>query len=124
MPRLTCPARNAFHLQHDAPCWPPLIAAVGERLASGFMWMHEDELEDGTTFHSYKHLHTRSYLHLSEDGRAFEWTPCDRYVELRLDFAIERALCSWWVLEGWEPADAEAIRDAILRAQNRDERVP
>jgi hypothetical protein len=124
MTRTTCPAQPGFHAQHDIPQWQPLIDAVGQRLATGFMWMYEDELADGTALHAYKHIHTRSYLYLSEDGRAFEWTRCERYAELRLDYAIKHALCSWWPLSGWEPADAKAIGDAILRAQHADEITP
>ncbi len=124
MTAMPCPAQPGYHAQHDTPDWQPLIEALGERLAPGFMWMHETELGDGTAVHVYKHIHTREYLYLSPDGRAFEMTPCERYADLRLDFAIERALCSWWLLNGWEPADAEAIREAVLRAQHADEHAP
>jgi hypothetical protein len=33
-----------------------------------------------------------------------------------LDFAIEQALCTWWILSGWDAEDAEAVGDAVLRA--------
>jgi hypothetical protein len=125
MPRTTpCPAQHGFLTQYDRPEWQPLIDVVGERLTGTFMWMQENELEDGTAVHAYKHIHTRDYLYLSADGRAFEITPCERYVRLRTDVAIERALCPWWMLRGWEPDDVEAIRAAILRAQGADERSP
>jgi hypothetical protein len=124
MPHTPCPAQTGFHAQHDTPRWQPLLDVLGERLAPGFMWMHEDELEDGTVVQAYKHIHTRGYLHLSHDGRAFEITRCDRYAALRVDLAIERALCSWWLLRGWEPDDVEAIRAAILRAQSAGENPP
>lgn len=35
------------------------------------MWMHEEELEDGTRLHAYKHWETRRYLHLDHGGRAY-----------------------------------------------------
>lgn len=117
----SCLGVPAHHLRHGDPEWKPLVAAVGERLAEGFMWMHADELDDGSPVHAYKHIHTRRYLHLAEDGRAFEPTPCGRLVEGRLDFAIEAALCSWWILNGWEAEDVKALRDAIIRA---NEQVP
>ena len=79
--------------------------------------MHEERLADGTAVHAYKHIFTRRYLYLTADRRAFEPAPCRRLVPLRLDFAVERALCSWWMLYGWEDADVEALRDAVLRAQ-------
>jgi hypothetical protein len=42
-----------------------------------------------------------------------------RYVPLRLDFALEAALCHWWILAGWEEEDAAAIREAIVAANSR-----
>jgi hypothetical protein len=102
----------------ERPAWEPLVAAVGERLAATFMWMQSEALAGGLALHAYKHRHTRRYLYLTEDGRAFERAPCGGYVPLRLDFAIERALCSWWILSGWQPEDAVAIRDAVVRANH------
>lgn len=72
---------------------------------------------DGSRLHAYKHTCTRCYIFLSEDGQAFEWTACERYAPTRLDWAIEKALCNWWLLDGWEDADVEAIKDAVQRAQ-------
>ena len=105
-------------VQYDCPVWEPLEAAVGTRLAEGFMWMHEGRLAGGVTMHAYKHIWTRRYLYLSEDGRsAFEHAPCGGYVPLRLDFAIQAALCTGWLFTGWEEEDREAIIDAVMRAQ-------
>ena len=112
----SCNGLEALHAQHEEPAWEPLVAAVGERLAAGFIWMHEDELEDGSALHAYKHIHTRRYLYLTGDGRAFDCAPCRRYVRVRLEFAIEGALCSWWILSGWDASDADAVRDAVVRA--------
>lgn len=115
--RDSCAGFTASRRQHDVPVWEPLLEVLGERLTEGFMWMHEDQLEDGSSLHAYKHAFTRCYLHLTEDRRAFEWAPCGRYVPQRLDFAIQHAVCNWWVLSGWEEADAKAVREAIIRAQ-------
>jgi hypothetical protein len=106
-------------LQYDNPVWEPLLAAVGERLTGGFMWMNEEVLASGRRVHAYKHRWTRRYVFLSEDGHAYEYAPCGTYVPLRLDWAIERALCVWWLLAGWEPEDHAAIREACLRANHR-----
>lgn len=89
---------------------------VGERLAGTFMWMDESELEDGSPLHAYKHTYTRRYLYLTEDGRAYQEAPCGRFARLRLDFALEAALCTWWIFDGWDEEDAAAIREAIIRA--------
>jgi hypothetical protein len=102
--------------QYSEPEWAPLVELVGERLAAGFMWMNEDELEDGSSLHAYKHIFTRRYLYLTEDRRAFDRAPCGRFVPLRLDFAIQQALCTWWLLSGWDAQDAEAIREAVTRS--------
>jgi hypothetical protein len=114
---LCCGLRAREH-QFDAPVWDPLLAAVGERLTRGFMWMGEETLEGGQALHVYKHTWTRRYLHLTEDGRAFAYAPCGSYLRTRLDWAIEEALCVWWLMPGWEPEDHQAIRDASLRANH------
>ena len=80
------------------------------------MWMHENRLADGSALHADKHIHTRRYLYLTEDGRAFEYAPCGTYVQTRMDYAIEEALCLWWTLAGWDAEDAAAVREAIVRA--------
>ncbi len=117
MERESCLGRAGRVKQYDEPVWEPLAEAVGERLAGGFMWMHEYELEGGLAVHAYKHIFTRRYLYLAAAGRAFEYTPCERLVPLRLDFAIEAAVCTWWILSGWEPEDVEALRAAVMRSQ-------
>ncbi len=111
-----CAGYAAEDLQFDVPTWEPLREAVGMRLADGFMWMQEQTLPDGTAVQAYKHIHTRRYLYLADGARAFE-AACGRFVRLRLDFAIQRALCTWWLLSGWEQEDADAIREAIEAAQ-------
>ena len=35
---------------------------------------------------------------------------------MRLDWALEAALCSWWFPDGWDAEDAEAIHEAIRKA--------
>lgn len=98
--------------------WRPLVKLVGERLAGTFMRMHEDELEDGSFLHAYKHIYTRRYLYLylTELGRAYESAACGRFVPTRLDYALQSALCTWWVLAGWDDEDAAEVRRAIAEA--------
>ncbi len=79
---------------------------LGERLTSQFMWMYATDLPVGLTLHAYKHRWTRCYIFLTEDGQAFEWAACERYGPIRLDWAIERALCNPWLLDAWEPGTA------------------
>jgi hypothetical protein len=77
--------------QYERPVWQPLINLVGEELAGWFMWMHEIELADETPVHAYKHVDTRRYLHLTEDGRAFAYKPKWHYAEIALLEAVRDA---------------------------------
>ena len=119
MPDSICHAKPAYLKQYEEPVWEPLLEAVGEHLAGGFMWMHEAEFDDGSSLHAYKHKWTRRYLYLTSDGQAFSPTECGAYSPLRLDFAIEAALCSWWIFKGWEEVDRTAVFEAVVRAQER-----
>jgi hypothetical protein len=62
--------RKGRLVNYDRPVWEPLAELAGEHVGD-FMWMHEEELEDGTRIHAYKHCETRRYLHLDHGGRAF-----------------------------------------------------
>jgi hypothetical protein len=50
-------------------------------------------MEDGRRLHAYKHIDTRRYVHLCEDGTAFVYTPpgCPWQVDPRwlLHIALE-----------------------------------
>jgi hypothetical protein len=114
-----CPAIPSRVVQFSTPTWPPLVEVVGEELACGFMWMHEERLADGTAVHAYKHRITRRYLYVAETGETYEPTACDGLRTLRRDFAIERALLSWCMSDCWEREDQEAVRAALTRAHER-----
>ena len=100
----------------ERPDWDPLIDLVGLELVRWFMWMGQIELVDGTIVHAYKHVATRRYLHIAEDGRLFTYHSPDTYREIGRAEAIEDAFCAWeQVLP--EP-DAAALRAlAELRRQ-------
>jgi hypothetical protein len=100
--------------QSECPVWRPLLDLVGERLVEWFMWMHEIELADGSAVHAYKHVATRRYLHLSEDGRAFAYRGKWRYAEIATCDALDEAFADWEELLP-QPTDPEAVR-AALRA--------
>lgn len=74
--------------QCDTPHWDPLLQLLAEYLVADFMWMHEVELKDGTRLHAYKNRETRCYLHLSLDGRAFEFCGEDQYREVEISLAL------------------------------------
>jgi hypothetical protein len=56
--------------QYDKPEWGPLLELAPAHI-DDFMWMFEVELESGLRLHAYKHIETRKYLHLDQEGRAF-----------------------------------------------------
>ena len=66
-------------VQGDQPHWEPLLDLVGEDVTGWFMWMFEVELEDGRRVDAYKHQMTRRYVHLTDDGSAFDYAGHDRY---------------------------------------------
>jgi hypothetical protein len=107
---------KGFLVQYERPHWEPLLAVLGERLTETFMWMHEGELSDGTRVHAYKHIHTRRYLHLGENGRAYDETACECWIPQRLDFAIEAAMGLWPLLGGWDEEYRDAISEVLERA--------
>lgn len=59
------------------------------------MWIREIELADGSALHAYKHVSTRRYFHLTEDGRAFAYQPRARYTELTLARPFDAAFAGW-----------------------------
>jgi hypothetical protein len=71
--------RKGEMVQFETPNWDPLMKVVGHRVIGDFMWMHEVKLSDGRAVHAYKHVDTRRYIHLDEDGNAFVYTESDRY---------------------------------------------
>ena len=116
MPRDTL---NGRPTNSELPYWPPLIDLVGLELVDGFMWMLEILLEDDSMLHAYKHIETRRYLHLHEDGgRAFVCVGPGRYCEVDPRTALE-AVVADWELSLVEDADADPIRAALATARAR-----
>jgi len=109
-------------LHSDAPNWQPLVDLVGSSLAEWFMWMFDIELADGEKVHAYKHIATRRYLHLAEDGRAFFYAGGERYCEALGHHAIREAFAGWESTSP-EPDDTLAhvalLRHATERAVRR-----
>lgn len=76
------PDRQRCRSQFNEARWATLEAALGSDIAAWFMWMHEIRLDDGTRIDAYKHTTTRRYLHLSDDGRAFDYLGDGGYGEV------------------------------------------
>ena len=113
MPRDTLHGRPT---SSELPFWPPLIDLVGLELVDGFMWMLEILLEDDSMLHGYKHIETRRYLHLHEDGGTRVGP--GRYREVDPRTALE-AVVADWELSLVEDEDAGPIRAALATARAR-----
>lgn len=55
------------------PVWKPLEDKIGLECAD-YMYIAGYQLEDGTVIHTYKHVDTRKYVNLSDDGREWIYT--------------------------------------------------
>jgi hypothetical protein len=85
-------------------------------LADWFMWMGQIQFDDGTWIHAYKHVSTRRYFHLGEDGRAHVYISPSRYREITLTEAIDEAFDGWDTLRP-APDDPAAVRLALRNAR-------
>ena len=100
----------------DLPYWRPLIDLVGLDLVDWFMWMFAIRLADGARVHAYKHVATRRYFHLAEDGRAFVYVGDEQYRQIAPRQAIDLAFTNWDRLAP-APPDPTAVRAALRRAR-------
>lgn len=56
--------------------WKPLKDALPPELdPADWMWMHATRAPDGGLIHSYKHTHTRRYLHLDRRRQIYTFGP-------------------------------------------------
>jgi hypothetical protein len=100
------------------PSWEPLVTLVGRDVVTCFMWVFALVLDDGSEVHAYKHVATRRYLHLAEDGRAFEYRDGNRYAEIEASAALHE------VFSGWEEAIPQPRNPDAVRAQLERHRPP
>jgi hypothetical protein len=103
-------------LQYDTPNWEPLRHLVGDEVTGWFMWMHEVELADGERLQAYKHVATRRYLHVAEDGRTFVFAGEQAYMPVGRRDAVDAALRDWELLIP-RPDDMVAVRAALAHVR-------
>lgn len=95
----------------EKPEWEPLEAVIGS-LAEWFMWMYAIVLKDGSVVHAYKHVATRSYLHLDDGGAAYVYQHRNGGSMYR-QTPLAQALTA--VFDGWEDlAPLPSLRDRAL----------
>jgi hypothetical protein len=97
------------------PEWAPLVNLIGLELVEWFMWMFAVALEDGSTLQAYKHVTTRRYFHLAEDGRAFAYTARGSYREINRHDAICGAFSGCWDSPSLSQDEASAVRAELAR---------
>jgi hypothetical protein len=72
--------RGAFVDEGDDPSWDALYRALQPKTLADFCtWMGDVALEDGTRVHVYRHTESRSFLHVTDDGRALIYVGDDGY---------------------------------------------
>ncbi|MDO9410106.1 hypothetical protein [Patulibacter sp.] len=85
--------RGDFVEGGEDPSWDALYTALQPRtLADFFSWMGDVDLDDGTRVHVYRHSDSRSFLHVTDDGRALIYVGDeDRYRFVPLADAVLNA---------------------------------
>jgi len=80
----------------DRPLWDPILKVLPEKALGQFMFMGEVLCESGTRICLYKHIWTRRYINLDQQGRAYQFRASEQgshYVPVELAAAIRRASC-------------------------------
>ena len=77
------------------------------------MWMFEVELENGTRVQAYKHIHTRRYAHLDQDGVGYVYEHPDRYAVVETPSLLRGVFSSMGGLLGVTEQQLRASFDAV-----------
>jgi hypothetical protein len=101
------------------PVWEPLVQLLPLELVECFMSMYQSVTREGLTIHAYKHIDTRRYLFLDEDGDAWRYTngEHDGYCRIELGGALEEAFCGWGDLVGYSPELGAIVTEQIAKAR-------
>jgi len=78
----------------DRPLWDPLLKVLSEKRVVQFMFMGEVLCESGTRIFLYKHIWSRRYINLDQQGQAYQFRTSEQgshYVPVELLGAIRRA---------------------------------
>jgi hypothetical protein len=116
-------ARRGVLEQYEEPCWDPLMSLLGRRLVADFMWMHEVKLLDGTSVHAYKHIDTRRYIHLDQNGQASVYEPEDRYRPMAASRVLSAVFGGLPWLAGVEGSQVEESWAAVDRLAKEEPMV-
>ncbi|MDI3461294.1 MAG: hypothetical protein OJF50_000115 [Nitrospira sp.] len=78
----------------DRPLWDPILKVMPEKSVAQFMFMGEVLCESGTRIFLYKHIWSRRYINLDQQGQAYQFHASEQgshYVPVELSGAIRRA---------------------------------
>jgi hypothetical protein len=103
----------------ETPNWRPLAGLVGEPVVADFMWMFQVELSDGSSLQAYKHIDTRRYIHLDDQGSAFAYEPPDRYRAIDAGRVLAEVFATLPRLAGVRDEQIRASREALDRVRRR-----
>ena len=78
----------------DVPSFELLKSAVGGKYVASYMYMASYKLQSGMIVHTFKHIITRSYVNLSDDGRCWKYvsggyTIVEREAAIRATIGME-----------------------------------
>lgn len=79
---------------HERPLWDPILKVMPEKNVAQFMFMGEVLCESGTRIFLYKHIWSRRYINLDQQGQAYQFHASEQgshYVPVELSGAIRRA---------------------------------
>lgn len=78
----------------DRPLWDPLLKVLPEKTVAQFMFMGEVLCESGTRIFLDKHIWSRRYINLDQQGQAYQFHASEQgshYVPVELSGGIRRA---------------------------------
>lgn len=109
-----------YVIAEDIVCEPdfePLTQLLPDELCRHFMAMYQSPSPDGVVIHAYKHIDTRRYLFIDDDGGTWSYGGMSSYSRIPLGSALEEAFCGWGDLVGYEPADAALVTRMVAVAR-------
>jgi hypothetical protein len=107
-------------VQEDHPDWGPLEDMLGPQGHDEFEWRAEVQLAGGTRIQAYKHAVSGHYLHLSDDGDAYQFIGEDHYLAIDPEDALWMARGPFAHICGFGPARTRGPDGAVSKNTQSD----